>query len=272
MFKIKLENCKLLKEIIDVLDTMIGTSLFIVNKNEFRLLAMDPSRISIFRMVLKKSTFSKFELDEKTTIAIDLFDLNKIFRRIDAGTSVELIFDGKDNRLQIIAEKKKVARKRTFKLSTMDLPYSEENIDLTKIFAHESKSSMVFTPEDFYLFEDAVKDGMIYSEKLTIKTEPKKILFYSYGNAGEMEYEIIPDELTDYTLEKCQCSYSLTFLNNIIKLKSVGTLIDIQIDDDYPLKMIIELGNGNGIIVMLGPLVDTEDLDDFEDDINMEPF
>lgn len=272
MFNIKLENCGKFKIIVGMLDSLIGDALIVVDKNQFKILAMDASRISIFRMIMKKKSFVSFDVKEKTSFGVSFNDLNKIFVRIEADNSVEFSFNEDDNVFRITAKRKDVGRKRTFRINAIDMEYSEDSIDLKKIFGHEYISNMLFDNDNFYLFEDAVKDGLIYSEALIIKTDKKNIQFISRGQVGEMNYELEVDELTDYELDKCQASFSLKYLSKIIKLKNVGSLIEIHIDADYPLKMDFELGDGGDIIILVGPLVDEDDFDDddFDDDIDME--
>ena len=269
MFTIKLENCGKFKIVVNMLASLIDESLIIVDKNQFRILAMDPSRISIFRMILKKSSFVSFKVKEKTEFGISFDDMNKIFTRIDADNSVEFSFNEEDNILRITAKKEGVGRKRTFRLNAIDIEYSEDSFDLKKVFGHEYISNMLFDNDNFYLLEDAIKDGMIYSEKLEIITDKESIQFISRGQVGEMNYDLKADELTDYTLDKCQASFSLVYLNKIIKLKGVGALIELHIDSDYPLKVDFELGGGDDIVILVGPLVD-DDLDDFDDDLDMD--
>ena len=268
MFKIKLDNCGKFKIVVNMLDSLIDESLIIVDKNQFRILAMDPSRIAIFRMILKKSSFASFVVKKKTEFGISFNDMNKIFTRINADNSVEFSFNEEDNILFITAKKEGVGRKRTFRLNAIDIDYSEDSFNLEKVYGHKYIGNMLFDNDNFYLLEDAIKDGMIYSEKLEIITDKESVQFISRGQVGEMNYELQAEELTDYSLDKCQASFSLTYLNKIIKLKNVGDLIELHIDIDYPLKIDFELGGGDDIIILVGPLVDN-DLD-FEDDIDMD--
>lgn len=269
MFNIKMENCGKFKTIIGMLDSLIGDALIVVDSDYFKILAMDASRIAIFQMIMKKKSFVSFKTNEKSSFGVSFNDLNKIFTRIEADNSIELSFNEEDNIFRITAKKKEVGRKRTFRINTVDVEYTEESISLEKVFGHEYKSSMLFNNDNFYLIEDAVKDGMIYSEKLEIITDKESIQFISRGQVGEMNYELDAEELTDYDMDKCRASFSLKYLNNIMKLKNIGNLIEFHIDFDYPLKIDFELGGGDDIRILVGPLVE-QDSDDFDDDIDME--
>jgi proliferating cell nuclear antigen len=265
-FKLKLENSRILKGIIETLSSIIDETEFLVSPDEFTISAMDPSRICLLKLAIKKEDFDEYECEKETKVGLNLDDMDKILKRSSSNDSIEIDFKENDNKIKIVMQREGTSKKRTFSLALLDIDMEE--IPMENLLAIEYPSSWVIDP-DFLV--EAIKDAEIYSEILNIKaTEGEGLVFNSSGQIGEMVYSLNLDDLIETDLNgSSNGAYSLTFLKSILKIASITEKLEISLKTDHPLKMIFNILEGGELSYFLAPRVeDTE----FEDEDEMDEF
>ncbi|MBA7504112.1 hypothetical protein ES706_02737 [subsurface metagenome] len=265
MFKIKLENSKILRGIIEALASIIDETEFIITTKELSIRAMDPSRICLLQLSMTKQDFDEYECDKDTKIGLNLEDLDKILKRSSAGDSVELIFEPDTQKLKIKMKQRDSTKVRTFSLALLDIEM--EDIPMENLLKLEYNADWSMDPG---FFVEAIKDAEIYSEILTIKAEEDRgLLFSSVGQIGEMEYELALDDLLEKNIKAIsKGSYSLQFLKSILKIENITEKLTISLKDDHPLKLIFNILEGGTISYFLAPRVEEvefeeEDLEEY---------
>jgi len=263
-FKIKKENSRILKVIIETLASIIDETEFLVTPDEFTITAMDQSRICLLKLTIKKDDFDEYECDKDCKVGLNLDDLDKIFKRSSTNDAIELQFNEKDQKITIKMQKEDSTRVRTFSLSLLDIDIEEVPMDsLLKI---EYPSKWGIEPD---LVVEAIKDAEIYAEILNLKAEQGKgLTFSSSGQIGEMRYELDEDDLIGANLNETQSgSYSLTFLKAILKIASITETLEMSLRSDHPLRMIFNILEGGELSYFLAPRVveesDSDDMDEF---------
>jgi len=261
MFSIKKENSKILKTIVEALGAIIDETAFKITPNEFIITAMDPSRICLLKLIIKKEHFDEYNCEKETKIGLNLEDLDKILKRSSTNDSVEIDFNEKDQKIKISMKRGEASRKRTFSLALLDVDIEE--IPMDNLLKIEYPSTWEFDP-DFLV--EAMKDAEIYSEILNVKTEEGKgLTFNSSGQIGEMTYEIELSELFGAILQGTTTgAYSLTFLKTIMKLAPITEKLEISLKTDHPLKFKFHLLEGGELYYFLAPRVDEELRDEIE--------
>ena len=261
MFSIKKENSKILKGIVEALGAIIDETAFKITPNEFIITAMDPSRICLLKLIIKKEHFDEYNCEKETKIGLNLEDLDKILKRSSTNDSVEINFNEKDQKIKISMKRGEASRKRTFSLALLDVDIEE--IPMDNLLKIEYLSTWEFDP-DFLV--EAMKDAEIYSEILNVKTEEGKgLTFNSSGQIGEMTYEIELSELFGAILQGTTTgAYSLTFLKTIMKLAPITEKLEISLKTDHPLKFKFHLLEGGELYYFLAPRVDEELRDEIE--------
>jgi len=264
-FKLKLENSRILKGIVETLSSIIDETEFKVNPDEFTITAMDPSRICLLKLSIKKEDFDEYECDEETKVGLNLDDLDKILKRSSADDAIQIDFKEADNKIKIIMQREGMTRTRTFSLALLDIDIEE--IPMDNLLQIEYPSKWVIDPE--FLVE-AIKDAEIYSEILNIKAEEEKgLTFSSSGQIGEMVYNLGSEDLIETQItDKNTGAYSLTFLKAILKIAPITEKLEISLKTDHPLKMIYNLLEGGELSYFLAPRVEEtefedEDMDEF---------
>ncbi|KKN32369.1 hypothetical protein LCGC14_0814470 [marine sediment metagenome] len=258
-FTLKLENSRILKGIIETLASIIDETEFRVTPNEFTISAMDPSRICLLKLSLKKENFDEYDCNKESKVGLNLDDLDKILKRSAASDSVEITFNETDQKIKIKMQREGMSRTRTFSLALLDIDIEE--IPMENLLKIEYPSKWVIEPE--FLVE-AIKDAEIYSEILNIAAiEDQGLIFSSTGQIGEMEYNLSEDDLIETNIDgTSNGAYSLTFLKAILKIASITEKLEISLKTDHPLKMIFNLLEGGELSYFLAPRVEEAEFDD----------
>ena len=86
-FTLKLENSRILKGIVETLASIIDETEFRVTPKEFTISAMDPSRICLLKLSIKKDDFDVYECSKESKVELDRNIVNDTindlsFRRI----------------------------------------------------------------------------------------------------------------------------------------------------------------------------------------------
>ena len=264
-FTLKLENSRILKGIVETLASIIDETEFRVTPKEFTISAMDPSRICLLKLSIKKDNFDDYKCSKESKVGLNLDDLDKILKRSAANDAVEIDFNEKDQKIKIKMQREGTSRTRTFSLALLDIDIEE--IPMENLLNIEYSSKWVIDT-DFLV--EAIKDAEIYSEILNIKSiEDQGLVFSSTGQIGEMNYELELDELIETDITGTSSgAYSLTFLKAILKISSITEKLEISLKTDHPLKMMFNLLEGGELFYFLAPRVeeaefDDEDMDEF---------
>lgn len=261
-FTLKLDNSRVLKGIVETLSSIIDETEFKVSPKEFVITAMDPSRICLLKLSIKKESFDDYKCSKETKIGLNLDDLDKILKRSSADDNIEIDFKETDQKIKITMDRVGKTRKRTFSLALIDL--EREEIPMENLLKIDYPSKWVIDTE--FLVE-AIKDAEIYSEILNMKAVANEgLVFSSTGQIGEMEYNLSVEDLLESEIsETCTGAYSLTFLKAILKIASITEKLEISLKTDHPLKMIFNLLEGGELNYFLAPRVEEAEFDDDDD-------
>ena len=265
-FNLKFKESKTLKGVVETLSGIIDETVIIVTPEALIFTAMDPSRICLLKLTLKKENFDEFKNTGTYKLGICLGDLDKIMKRATANDTLTLTYDHDAQKVKMTMERGKLKRKRTFSLSLLDL--DQEEIPFDNLLKIEYASKMKLNPN---IIAEAIKDAEIYSEILSLKVSENGILFNSFGQIGEMNYELSLDEIEEHNINEAgEGSYSIAFLKSILKLSTITKELEVSLKTDHPIKMVFTLENDDEVLYFLAPRVEQEDID--VDDDELEEF
>jgi proliferating cell nuclear antigen len=261
-FTLKLENSRILKGIIETLASIIDETEFRVTPKEFTISAMDPSRICLLKLSIKKDDFDEYECSKESKVGLNLDDLDKILKRSTTNDTVTINFNEADQKIKIKMQREGASRTRTFSLALLDIDIEE--IPMDNLLKIDYPSKWVIDT-DFLV--EALKDAEIYSEILNINAnEGQGLIFSSSGLIGEMEYDLNEEDLIESQIQGSSSgAYSLTFLKAILKIASITEKLEIALKTDHPLKMNFDLLEGGKLSYFLAPRVEEGEFDDDDD-------
>jgi len=257
-FKIKKENSKILKSIIETLSALIEETQLIVTPEGFHIKAMDPSKSCMVSLSIEKENFDEFECGLPCKLCLSLDDFDKILRRSTNNDQLVLSYKEEEQRIKIQIIPEGATYSRTFYLALLDIDYEEVPVENLNRIVFHTKFCL-----DINFLIQAVKDAEIYSDVFSIKSiQGQGLEFYSLGSIGEMRYKISPEDIPNLDLEiieeSCD-SFSIDFLKKITKIHTIADEVDISLRTDHPLKMEISILEGGELLYYQAPRAENDD-------------
>ncbi len=217
-----------LKESISIISDLVNEARFKITPNAIELVAMDPANVAMVIFKLLSSSFTEYDVQKETEIAINLSNLKQVLRRSSPKDMLTLELDS-DNRLKI---ELKSNTSRTFNLPIIDLEEKDQKVpDLKFPITIRTSSSIL---------NEAIADVDVVGESVSFIAEPKKFTLNAEGDLNQARIEIREDETTKITInsdEKVKAKYSVEYLKKMINGSKLSDEVVIQFNKDYPLKL-----------------------------------
>ena len=90
MFKLKMSDAKLLKDMASAIAILVDEATFQINPENIKLRAMDPSRVAMVDFEWPKTVFEEYTCSEPAKMCINISELLKLIKRADRNEVVEL--------------------------------------------------------------------------------------------------------------------------------------------------------------------------------------
>lgn len=246
--KLTLAEAKYLKNTIAIISELVSEAKFKINKTAMELVAMDPANVAMIVFKLFSSSFVEYKLEKDTEISLNLSNLKQVLRRASDRDLITMELD--NNRLKV-SMKGNVSR--TFYLPIIDLEDREHKVPELNF-----KVKIVCEPA---VIEDAIMDADVVSDSLTFMFEKEKLTIKAEGDLNQSITEIGPNENTNIIFDESSAvksKYSIEYLKKMIKADKLTDTMEIQMSQDYPLKMSFIEKDKMALYFILAPRVDND--------------
>ena len=217
-----------LKESISIISDLVNEARFKVTSNAIELVAMDPANVAMVIFNLLSSSFTEYDVQKDTEIAINLSNLKQVLRRASSRDMLTIELDH-ENRLKIQLKSSTI---RTFNLPIIEIEDKEQKVPDLKFPVTIKTSSSILN--------EAIADADVVGESVSFIAEPKKLTLQAEGDLNQAKIEIKEDDLTKITIsgtEKIKAKYSVEYLKKMINGSKLSDEVIIQFNKDYPLKL-----------------------------------
>ena len=237
---LKLQEPKLLSDIITIISELVTEVRIRVNKQGMSIVAIDPANVALVSFKLPYEAFSQIEVDEEV-LGISLDSLKSVLRRCSPGSS--LVLQTEDNTLNIQIHGK---IKREFSLALIEIESEEKTMPMLDFTCKVEISSSDFA--------EAIADCSIVSEAASFIVNEGKFVIEAKGlHSTKSEFS------EDIKAEgKGKSRYSLEYMQKFVRACRLTDKVIINFSDDYPLKLEF-LEDTFGIAFILAPRVESED-------------
>lgn len=279
-FSATFENSKLLKGVIEAISFLIDETYMYVYPTGIKLNAIDSSHVAMLLAFLPKELCTDYKCAQDAKIGINVQDFIKMLRRAKAADEIQLRLDPRDpHTLNITMKSEKSTR--TFKLKSKEIPgYDAKEEGLLESFEETLKDKFNATIQfEGAVLDEIVKDAAIISDliKVQVMSAEKIINFTASDDSGEVAIEISLEGkgVLDKTVKTdAEGIYSLSFLENIIKIQAITNNFEIAVGSNIPMKIKGTLTTSAGnptegkIVYLLAPRVEDQNEDEFGDDVD----
>ena len=251
MFKIKVSDAKLLRDMAAAISILIDEATFKIEPEGIKLRAMDPSRVAMIDFEWPKTVFEEYVCEKPSKICVNTSELLKLFKRAGKDEAVELSLDDKTGRLEIRITGK---YSRNFNMPTLEA--SEEAVPTPKIpFNIKAKTTTQGLSQ-------AIDDAQLVSDHVRIEADAEKLILNASGDlmGATITLQKGSDALLDLeTKENSKATFSLSYLSEIIKAASATSEIaTLEFSTDMPVKIDFQQTKGGKLTFFLAPRIETE--------------
>lgn len=251
MFRVKVADAKLLRDMITAISTLIDEATFDINTEGIKLRAMDPSRVAMVDFAWPKTIFDEYICSEATKMCINITEMLKLLRRTGRDESVELSLDEKTGRLQMTIRGKYI---RTFNMPTLEA--IEEEVPTPKITFNVRVKT---TTEGL---RQAIEDASLVSDHVRVEVDEEKMLMQATGNlmGATIELKKGSDALLDLKIEEpSKATFSLSYLSEIVKAAvATSDIATIELSTDMPIRLDFQQQKEGKLTFYLAPRIEVE--------------
>jgi len=245
MFDAKLK-AEVLKEIVDVISTLVDEAKLNIAKDSVGVKAVDPAHVAMVDLSLDRSAFDLFKADEGE-LGIDMDKMKEVLRLAKSGDVIALSHDEDKNRLSVSVGNttRRMALVDTAGMSDPKVPSLNLPAKLT-----------VRTDE----LRQGIRASESISDHIALKATNAGFEIASEGDTDNVSHTV-PKEL----LEDLQCKetvrslFPLDYFSNMVKAISTAPTVTLSLGSDYPVKMEFKIAGGKGEVkYLLAPRIESE--------------
>jgi proliferating cell nuclear antigen len=251
MFKLKVTDAKLLRDMGTAISILVDEATFKIDPDGLKLRAMDPSRVAMIDFEWPKTIFEQYEANEPSKMCINISELLKLLKRAGKDESVELSLDDKAGKLQV-----KIMGKyaRNFTMPTLEA--SEEEVPTPKItFNVKAKTTTQGLSQ-------AIEDAQLVSDHVKIEADSEKLTLNAAGDlmGANIVLQKGSDALLDLEVkEPSKATFSLSYLSEIIRAAAATSEIaTLEFSSDMPVRIDFQQTKEGKLTFFLAPRIETE--------------
>ncbi len=216
-------SVKNLKEIVDMLGTIVSEVKFKLEPNGISVTAVDPAHVAMISLDIPKKAFSEYDLDAPDEIAVDLDKVKSVIRLASSNDTIVISKDRDKLRFEIGTIIKSISLLDNSSVTTPRVPQIS------------SEDYVIISKSDF---EKGLRAAEDVSDAIRLTLTPESFSAKSASDSDESEMLLPKDMLKDISCSQpVKSSYPLEYLLKLVKSISSNEDIKIAFKSDYPLSI-----------------------------------
>lgn len=248
-FKAEIEEVALLKDSLKTISNLISEGLFQLQEDGIQLIAADPAMVALVDFKLDEEVFKDYNLEEEKKVGLNLENLYSILRRANSSDKITLELKD-DSKFHITMEDRTT---RNFSLPILNL--SEDDIPSTDQLEFTMTAKL-----ETKVLESAIKDAMVVSDSVTIKSDKDGMTISSEGDQSDVQFHINKDSegVIDWDGGQAQSMFSLDYLSKMIGAKSLTDEVTTKLGQDFPMRLEFEVPEQADLNFVLAPRIEED--------------
>jgi len=245
MFRAKVRS-DTLKGIVDIVSTLVDEAKFNVNSDGFSLKAVDPAHVAMVDLEVEKGAFEEF-VAEETELGIDLDKIKEVLRLARSGDIIDIEQDEERNRL--IINVGNVSRRMNLVDTTGMSDPKVPNLSLP--------TKMSVAAEEL---QKGIRAAESVSDHIALNATAEGFEMFSEGDTDTVSLKLDKESLVSLECEEeVRSLFPLDYFSNMIRAISGGTIVEISLGSDYPVKMEFDVADGKGkVSYLLAPRIESD--------------
>ncbi|HLH86476.1 MAG TPA: DNA polymerase sliding clamp [Thermoplasmataceae archaeon] len=221
-------SVKNLREIADLLNTVVTEAKFKLEKNGLSVKAVDPAHVAMVCIDVPREAFLEYQLDGEEEIALDVERLKSVLKL--AGSNDQVI---------VTKEKEKLK----FDINTVSKSISlldNNSVTTPRVPQISSDSYVVLSKSDL---EKGLRAAEDVSDSIRLILSASEFRARSASDSEESELVLPKDMLKELKCkDSVKSSYPLEYLLKLVKSLASAEELKLSFKDDYPLSIEFLLG------------------------------
>jgi len=245
MFDAKIKS-DVLKEVVDVISTLVDEAKFNFGKEALVVKAVDPAHVAMVDLTLDRSAFESYKADD-AELGLDLDKMKEVLKLSRAGDVLAVTQDEEKNRLVVHVGNitRRMSLVDTAGMSDPKVP----NLNLpAKI--------RVRTEE----LRQGIRASESVSDHIALIATPDGFEILSEGDTDSVSLKLPKDMLDELVCkEKARSLFPLDYFANMIKAISTAPTVTMYMGNDYPVRLEFDIAGGKGQVkYLLAPRIESE--------------
>jgi len=237
-------DIKIPQTIVKALKGLVDEVLVTIDPSGFKLVALDPARVSMLSMEIPSASFAEMRVERELSIGISMQSLELTVEGAKKTDRYVLASDGEF--VEVVVEGLPTRR---FKFRSIEVPREVPNIDVQ----FDVEASVGIDP-----FRVAIKDISAIGSYALFKAEDEEVLqiMEASSKRGAARLSRSSGSLIDMRLSRpSSSSYEVSYIEKAISLAKLASQIQLSFSSDAPLKMVFPLAIGGTASFYLAPQV-----------------
>jgi proliferating cell nuclear antigen len=245
MFEAKIKS-DVLKEVVDVISTLVDEAKFNFGKEALVVKAVDPAHVAMVDLTLDRQAFEAYKADD-AELGLDMDKMKEVLKLSRAGDVLSLTQEEDKNRLVVHVGNitRRMSLVDTAGMSDPKVP----NLNLpAKI--------RVRTEE----LRQGIRASESVSDHIALIATPDGFEILSEGDADSVNLKLPKDMLDELVCkEKARSLFPLDYFANMIKAISTAPTVTMYMGNDYPVRLEFDIAGGKGQVkYLLAPRIESE--------------
>lgn len=235
-----------LKGLVNVISTLIDEVKFKITPEGMSLKAVDPAHVAMIELNMGAKAFESYSADE-TEIGLDLDKVKEVLKLSSSGDTISMQLD--EERGRLVFKVGNITRR-------MNLVDTSSMGDV-KVPQLELSANIVVPVSEL---QRGIKASETISDHIALIADPGYFELLCEGDTDSADLRMESSQLISMNVESQVSSmFPLDYFANLIKAVPSDTAVRIELDNDYPVKIIFDLAGGNGTVMyLLAPRIENE--------------
>ena len=246
MFQAK-ARADILKEVVNVVSTLVDEAKFSMNADGLTLRAVDPAHIAMVDLTLGKDAFEEFKADD-VEIGIDIDKLSQFLKLARSDDIIDLKHDEEKRRLNI------AVGDITRRMSLIDTTGMSD----PKVPSLDLPASLTVKVDDLV---QGIRASETVSDHIALIAGPESFEMTCEGDMDQVNWKKAKKDMPMLEAPSSVRSlFPLEYFSNMLKAVSSGNEVTMHLGNDYPVKVEFKIAGGKGEVrYLLAPRIESGD-------------
>lgn len=223
-------SVKNLKEVADLLNTVVTEAKFKLDNNGISVKAVDPAHVAMISIDLPKEIFNEYQIDEEEEIALDVERLKAVIKLASSNDLVTISKEKEKLKFEIGNIVKSISLLDNNSVTTPRIPQIS-----SEYYVVMGKTEL----------EKGLKAAEDVSDAIRLSLSDSDFKARSMSDSEESEMVLPKDMLKEiFCKNPVKSSYPLEYLLKLVKSLASSEDMKLSFKDDYPLTIEFSLNPG----------------------------